>query len=319
MIELIKEASYEEQMNQIVLPALSLAKHQGTLAVSKDISIHYVWYEKERAKGNIVLVHGYTENAEKHSEMAYYFLQAGYQVFSLDQRGHGFSTREVSPEDVTHINAMSDYVDDLTTFVEKVVKRNGKKLPIYGYGHSMGGAVVILTQLAHPHLFKKLILCAPMIEPITGDLPFWAAKLISTTLTKCGKGTQPMIGATYYHAPEPYTKRGTSSPIRFSYFAKKKELERKYQNACPTYGWIAAACTVKKTVNKKKALSNLTEPVLLLQAELDEFVRTKPQTKWMAKVTNGTLIPMAQATHEIYLGEDETVARFLEEILNFLK
>lgn len=317
-MEQIKEELYEHQMETIVEPFLQKKRHEGQLCVNPDVELHYQWYGLDVPKGNIVMIHGYTECAEKHRETVYYFLSEGYQVFQVDLRGHGFSTREVMPEDVTHIDRMDDYVSDLHTFIEKLVKRNTKKKPLYLYAHSMGGAVGILYQITYPGTFKKLILSSPMIAPLTGQLPMWAAKIIADTVVRRGKGRLPMVGSTYYR-PETFTEKGETSEARWSYYAKKKEAIRKYQNYCPTYGWISAACSVKKRILKNGNTSLVKEPVLLFQAEHDDYVDVAAQKKWIEKLKNGRIVLMPGTTHEIYMSHDHVVASYWEKILSFLE
>ena len=68
-----------------------------------------------------MILHGYTESAEKYREMMWYFLQGGYSVFAMDLRGHGRSVREVEDTSITHVDRFSDYLRDLEEFMQKVV------------------------------------------------------------------------------------------------------------------------------------------------------------------------------------------------------
>ncbi|MBP5617565.1 MAG: alpha/beta hydrolase, partial [Clostridia bacterium] len=51
--------------------------------------IAYRFHPLEGALGVVVLVHGFTEFAEKYDEMTWYLLDHGYAVFRFDLRGHG--------------------------------------------------------------------------------------------------------------------------------------------------------------------------------------------------------------------------------------
>lgn len=317
MMEQIREELYAEQMDSIVEPFLQSKRHEGQFHVSPSVELHYQWYGLDASKGNVMMIHGYTECAEKHKETAYYFLNEGYQVFQVDLRGHGFSTREVMPEDVTHIDRMDDYVSDLHAFIENLVKKYTKKKPLYLYAHSMGGGVGILYQITYPGTFQKLILSSPMIAPLTGQLPMWAAKIIADMVVKRGKSKLPMVGSTPYQ-PEQFAGKGETSEARWSYYAKKKEAVRKYQNFCPTYGWISAACSIKKRILKKENVEKITEPVLLFQAEQDEYVDVNAHKKWIAKLKQGRLVLMPGTTHEIYMSHDHVLESYWETILAFL-
>lgn len=318
MERLISEKQFEKEMEERVEPLLAANVNKGTLAVNKSVDIHYEWYQRARAKGNVVILHGYTESAEKFREMMYYFYEAGYQVFAPDHRGHGYSTREVMPNDLTHIDKMDDYVEDLHVFMEKVVKRNGKKLPVYLYAHSMGGAIGILYQMAYPNSFSKLVLSSPMFVPLTGQVPLAAAKAIAWSVRKRGNGKRPVAGASRYQAPERYKPYGKGSEARWEYYAKKREKDEHYQNYCPTYSWIYAACCVKKCVLKQKNVNKISEPVLLFQAEHDAYVRLEEQNQFVSKLKKGKLTVMEGTSHEIYMSNNDAMNQYLDDILAFL-
>lgn len=55
---LIKEAQFEEEMRRRVEPFLAENRNKGTLAVSQTVALHYEWYHRERARGNVLLLHG---------------------------------------------------------------------------------------------------------------------------------------------------------------------------------------------------------------------------------------------------------------------
>lgn len=315
---LIREDIFEKVMEECAEPRLAANRNKGMLAISQSVEIHYEWYQRNRAKANVVILHGYTESAEKFREMMYYFYEAGYQVFALDHRGHGYSSREVMPNDLTHIDKMDDYVEDLHVFMEKVVRKHGKKLPVYLYAHSMGGAIGILYQMAYPNSFSKLVLSSPMIAPLTGQVPFAAAKTMAWSVRKRGNGKQMMAGASLYRAPEVYVPYGKGSEIRWRYYAKKREKDEHYHNYCPTYSWIYAACCVKKRALRRGNVDKITEPVLVFQAEHDEYVHLKAQNQFVSKLKNGKIIVMEGTSHEIYLSKDEVMNRYLDDIFSFL-
>lgn len=62
----------------------------------------------------------------KYYEMIYYFAKAGYSVYMVEHRGHGFSERSVSDMSMVTVNSFDDYVSDLDMFIREIVmKREG--------------------------------------------------------------------------------------------------------------------------------------------------------------------------------------------------
>ena len=68
MLELIREENYEKTMREVVEPQLAKMREDVYIDV-KDGKYHAEVYENENAERAIVIVHGYTESAEKFREI----------------------------------------------------------------------------------------------------------------------------------------------------------------------------------------------------------------------------------------------------------
>ena len=90
-MEIISEMGYRDRMEKEAVPFLKEHRYCGFFAPDGQGEIYYERYRQEKAGGTVVMVHGFSESAEKYAEMIYYFLQAGYQVYIMDVRGHGRS------------------------------------------------------------------------------------------------------------------------------------------------------------------------------------------------------------------------------------
>ncbi len=80
----------------------------------------------------------------------------------LDHRGHG-DTPSVGPV------AWSVYGGD-TLAVAEALAREAPGAPLYGFGHSMGGAALVMAALDDPSLFAGLVLFEPIV-PQPGRIP----------------------------------------------------------------------------------------------------------------------------------------------------
>ena len=86
---------------------------------------------------------------------------AGYTVVGFDHRGFGQS----EGEDIL-IEDFAIMVKDTMFYYEEMVKPQlGSLIPVYMYGHSMGGLVGCLTAALHPLPWAGLILLAPAWAP----------------------------------------------------------------------------------------------------------------------------------------------------------
>ena len=190
MVKIIREAQYEKLMTKVVEPGLAAMREEIDMPLSTGGSLHCEIYNRYDARKAVVIVHGYTECAEKFRELVWYFVQNGFSVFSMDLRGHGKSVREVADLSVTHVEHFSDYLRDLEEFMEKIVapRASGQKLCLFG--HSMGGAVAAFALIEHPQWFSRAVLNAPMIAPITKPLPRQAAKAMGDMYCLMGKGRE---------------------------------------------------------------------------------------------------------------------------------
>jgi len=113
--------------------------------------VDLAWSVKGSGPGGtptLVLVHGFTGSSHDFA-LEVDTLARRRRVVTLDQRGHGHSTRVGVLDGYT----IGQLVADLTVFLESV---GGG--PVDLLGHSMGGRVVLGTVLSRPDLVRSLIL-----------------------------------------------------------------------------------------------------------------------------------------------------------------
>mgnify|MGYP000615210010 CR=1 FL=1 len=146
-------------------------------------------------RGAIVISHGFTEFVRKYSEMAWYFLLAGYSVCILEHRGHGHSAHDVSNPSLVWIDDWRRYVADFAAFADTVGREYACGEPLNLYCHSMGGGIGAAVMEHYPSLFDKAVLSAPMIAPVVG-MPTWIARIATGALCGLGFGKARVFGHT---------------------------------------------------------------------------------------------------------------------------
>ncbi len=315
MVKLIPEAKYEKMMQSVVEPGLAAMREEIDMPLAGGGALHAEVYNRYDAKAGVVVLHGYTESAEKFREMIWYLINEGYSVFAMDQRGHGRSVREVEDLSVTHVNRFSDYLHDLEQFMDAVVKPRMGDKPLYLFGHSMGGALAAFALIEHPEWFARAVLNAPMIAPVTAPFPRRLAVLMCGAFCLLGRGKErAFVGKPFDPAGETYEASHMTSRARFEYYQKKRCARPELQNCSPTYSWLRGATAVTEPL--MKGAEKIVVPVLLCQAAQDSIVGLKEQNDFIARVPQGRLLSF-DAKHEIYGSCDEVLKEYYREIAGF--
>ena len=121
---LVLSGHYAETMNGVVAPWLAARRTDVTVAGEGGKPLFCSRFDAERPRGTVVIVHGFTENADKYAELIHSLLRCGYSVVAYDQRGHGRSWRDPAITDIslTHVDRFVEYVADLKSVCDAVLK-----------------------------------------------------------------------------------------------------------------------------------------------------------------------------------------------------
>ncbi|MBE6603332.1 MAG: alpha/beta hydrolase [Ruminococcaceae bacterium] len=316
MREFIKEQEFQTQINDTVMPYLAQRTEVLSVIARDGGALYAVKYTADHPRGTVVLVHGFSENADKYREFIYYLLREGLSVLVYDQRGHGRSAREVGA-DIIHIDRFCHYVEDL----EAVLAAPCAKLtpPLYLFAHSMGGAIAMLFLEKHRDVFQKAILSAPMISLQYRGITRVGAMALCRACTLLGRGKRPIFLAKRDYENESFDSSSSLSPARFSYLHTSRNSHPLLRGGSPSYQWSHAALGVTKQILNKKALSGVTLPILVYAAEHEHLVCPEAQKRLAAALPNCTLKTVWGSKHEILFANDEILYPVLEEMLDFFK
>ena len=118
------------------------------------------WSPDGPSRAVVAIVHGYAEHSGRYEWTAARLTARGYAAEALDLRGHGRSGGER-----VFVNSFDEYFDDVERFLARVRERN-PGLPVFLFGHSMGGGVVAGFTIARkPALAGVLLSGAAMLGP----------------------------------------------------------------------------------------------------------------------------------------------------------
>ena len=317
---LILSGHYEETMRDTVLPYLKKRETVLTVEGCEGKPLYCAAYRAENARGTVMIVHGFTENAYKFSELIYSLLQNGFCVVAYDQRGHGRSWRDESMKtdlSLTHVSRFSEYVSDLEAVCGTVLKTLPKPWAVFA--HSMGGAVTCLFLSSHPEWFSRAVLCAPMIAPNVGNINRQAVRLLCGGFRLIGQGKKRIFASNPYAGPEDFDTSCATGRERFSWYDTVKQRNPEFSNNGPTFGWTRESLNVTDRILAPGEVEKITCPVLLFTAGQDHSVLPEAQARFVERLKDGTRKVVNDARHEIYRSTDEVFFPWWHEILSFIK
>jgi len=131
---------------------------QGTFQGAGNLPLFYqTWQPEGECRGVVALVHGFGEHSGRHETIARPLVESGFAVFGFDHRGHGHS-----PGKRGHINNWTEFREDVTAFLNMIRQENSAR-PLFLFGHSMGGLIVLEYALHHPNNLTGVIASAPLL------------------------------------------------------------------------------------------------------------------------------------------------------------
>ncbi|RYL94800.1 alpha/beta hydrolase [Sporolactobacillus sp. THM7-4] len=129
----------------------------GKMTVN-GIRIMVQMFSPESCTGTVILIHGYLDHVGILKNMIEFLTDHKFRVIGYDLQGHGLSEGEKAS-----VKNFSEYV----TTLESLMKRIREEIsgPVYGIGHSTGGAILIDYLLKHKENSPdKVVLIAPLVR-----------------------------------------------------------------------------------------------------------------------------------------------------------
>ena len=228
---------------------------------------------------NLVIVHGFSEHSGRYAHCAEFFNQHGISVLSYDQQGHGLS--EGARAKIDSIEALSA---DLELFLQSI-QRSDPRIPLFVWGHSMGGLVVadalaktllplagaITTGIALVVNNINSSLLMAFLERFGRYIPAsFASSLDATTISR----DPAVIG---HYMTDPLVYHGTISPLT----------------------GLALLQGAKRVLQKAESV---TLPLLIMHGEEDRLISAESSLQWYASVGSAdkTLKLYPNLHHELH-------------------
>ena len=312
----ITDEHYAEELRTEAEPYLEARREAGFHERVPGQPIYFEHCRADEPRGVVVISHGFTESAKKFEESIFYLLQAGYETWIVEHRGHGRSYRPNDNPFVVHVDRFDDYVDDLRHLVETRVKPAAGELPLFLFCHSMGGCVGVRLIEGSPELFRKAVLSSPMLGLSFGKIPLPVAYTVARLKSRGEGAKQPLTPVTAFPEERYADSAGNSEP-RFDWYYAQKLAEPRFQTCAPSAGWGREAIRACRLVQKEAGRVKI--PVLLFQAGADVFVKNAAQDEFAARVPSCEIRRMPGKRHELYVSDTAFLKGYWEQIFAFLE
>ena len=113
----------------------------------------YKWEPDSEPKAVVQIVHGVAEHAGRYINVVNKLVPEGYIIYGDDHRGHGRSGGLRG-----YVKSVDEFVQDQREFTKVIREKEGKELPLFIIGHSMGSLISILYMADYPEEFKGVVL-----------------------------------------------------------------------------------------------------------------------------------------------------------------
>jgi alpha-beta hydrolase superfamily lysophospholipase len=225
------------------------------------------WKPEGKVKAAIALVHGLGEHSGRYQHVAEAFCAKGYSLTGFDLRGHGKS------EGIRgHAASYEALMADITHNIE-LTREHFPGVPIFLYGHSLGGNLSLYYCLTQKPDLKGAIVTSPGLgtaEPVPG------AKLV------LGKLLYKLAPATLM-----------DSGLDRSGLSRDPQVEKVYSADPLVHGKISARWALDMLNNGQYILAHAAEfpiPLLLMVGSADRLisaplVRKFAQAAPLARIT----------------------------------
>ena len=199
-------------------------------------------------KGVIIITHGMGEHSMRYKEMADFYTNEGYTVISFDIRGHGLSEGKRG-----HTPGYEFLMDDIER-VYAQVRADYPSLPIFLFGHSMGGNLVLNFLLRKPNNIRGAIVTGAYLK-LGFEPPKW--KII---LAKLSSSIWPTLSQ--------------PTELELDALSRNKEVIRKYENDELVHDRITSAFFVNVHFAGQYAIDHANEiksPLLVMHGMEDRL------------------------------------------------
>jgi len=259
------------------------------------ITLHGQYYSPKITRAVIILVHGLGEHSKRYErEVVPALLINSLAVISYDQFGHGRSKGKRG-----HHPGFSFLLDSIDQMIHKASELfHGK--PVFLYGHSMGGNIVINYSLRRSSILKGLIVTSPLLR-IAFEPPQW-----KMTFARIIDKIMPSLTM--------------SSDLDVNSISRDQDEIAAYQLDPMVHDRVSTGYSLEIMKNGEWAIEHANDlklPMLLLHGTKDRLTSYVASEEFANKSEKVQLILFENAYHELHHDLDKD--KVLENIISWIK
>uniref|UniRef100_A0A8C6BT72 Serine aminopeptidase S33 domain-containing protein n=1 Tax=Monodon monoceros TaxID=40151 RepID=A0A8C6BT72_MONMO len=152
------------------------------------------WKPSGTPRALVFVSHGAGEHCGRYDELARMLVGLELLVFAHDHVGHGQSEGERMV-----VSDFQVFIRDVLQHVD-VVQKDHPGLPIFLLGHSMGGAITILTAAERPGHFSGMVLISPLVLANPESATTFKVDIYNTDPLICRAGLKVCFGTQLLNA-----------------------------------------------------------------------------------------------------------------------
>ncbi len=238
---------------------------------------HLISCVAENPKAALVIIHGFGEHGGRYQHMMEHLADHNISSLAIDLEGHGKSEAErgvCKSYEILHA--------DVTLAISEA-ERLSPNVPIFLYGHSMGGGLVLNHGLTHAPKIRAYIVSAALIypvKPVSGGLRMLVKILrkivpkmtIANDIVGHEVSTLPEVQELYANDPLNHRRLGVG--------LAEDIVEGGEWNVANAEKWQA--------------------PLLMLHSRDDKLTQFAGSEEFASKAQNCTFLPLQDCEHEIH-------------------
>ena len=268
--------------------------------------------------GTVFVCPGRTEYIEKYGKTAEIFGPLGYGVLAIDWRGQGLADRSLPDPMIGDVLNFSEYQKDLDAMITAAKKLDFPK-PWFFLAHSMGGCI-IQRALHRDISFESAAFTGPMWGIVVHSpllRPF--ARTIAKTARALSLGTHyaPSSTKECYCATSHFDANTlTPDPDMWAYMSDQVLKHPELQLGGPSIRWLEAAL---REMDDLASIPAPKKPAICYLGDNEQIVSKSRITDRMKSWSNGRLIDVPNAEHEILMMHESIQNQIVSEISDFFQ
>lgn len=227
--------------------------NMGVFLAEDRVRIFHQSWRVEKPKAVVLVSHGIGEHSGRYGNLMEALEGKNVSFYASDHRGSGMSGGLRG-----HVDDFSKFYRDLKYFVDNVVRKENKNVPIILIGHSLGGLIAELYALEYPEDITGLILSAPALYSVI-PVPFW-----KKTLAKAVAAFMP--------------KLSMNNEIDPALLSRDTNVVKAYLDDPLTHDLVSAKFYVEYLTYVESAIARTSElamPLLVIHGTEDKIVSVK--------------------------------------------